>query len=507
MSATPQISTPTSSKPRVRKDLGMLMFLLAAETAVVSSIADSPQSPTTDFASKSIPSMPSETSSRNGETDSATRTPSPEDDEEMLLEELNAGAWQGRMATKVLVFDNTLVSQVLSFIPWKEVTLLRAVNTAWQRAAETIVQIRNLPGTMTPAAFLPCPKDLEQDTKTEAALQFTHPSTWRCVVCGFWNAESRVLCGNRQCQSPSLTHAGCARIFLGQLRRDATVPFIKWLVNRVLESPSELRNVENHRHNVTNRGKGCAWAYFKSDLVANQLLAYHRRMFLDNVDGTEGLWIVKKSETEALNQVASVRGYVPQRPKCLPRNALVVETPATGSSQMGRELLHSNLDVQCQYAEEPAPAPVRSPPMRSSPAMRSATMHPRPTRSPTVQSRGSPQPSPAMGPKHARTNSAGSTAPSVAGSEYRHNPYGYSPTTLAAASVPAYQWPGGNLTLPEAEDLAASPPGYNESALMSAQYGSPAAQQQQAMGYATQTYYRTGPAYAYDQASYAYYPQ
>lgn len=409
----------------------MLMFLLAAETAVVSSsisessanaVAAVEASQAVKGAAASISS--DSASSRNGETDSANSgTPTPEEEEEvaiseeLILHELRAV--DGRQATKLVVLDGAIMALVLSFVPWKKVSRLRGVNRAWLNATNSIVQLRPLPGTSTMAAFLPCPKNLDSDKDTETALQFVHPSTWRCVVCGFWNAETRVLCGNRQCQSPSLTHAGCARIFLGQLRRDATVPFIQWLLSRVIERPSELRNVENHRHNVTQRGKGCAWAYFETEDVANELLSYHRRMFLDVVDGTEGVWIVKQDDVDALHEVASERGYTAQRPKCLPRNALVVEPPATGSSQMGRELLLSNLDVQCQYAEAPTQQSGSSPAPLSAEALNAANNGSEPECFPCNKSE------------------SGETAATCA--SYRHDPYSYN---SPAYSSPSYAWSG-----------------------------------------------------------------
>eukprot|EP01084_Bolivina_argentea_P233824 393736_1 len=88
------------------------------------------------------------------------------------------------------------------------------------------------------------------------------------------------MCGNRACQVPAPTHQSAVRIFLGQLRRSGTVSFIKWLANHVMEDTNAIMNVENHRHKVTGRGKGCAWVYVSNETSAMNLLSYHRRLFL-----------------------------------------------------------------------------------------------------------------------------------------------------------------------------------------------------------------------------------
>jgi hypothetical protein len=352
-------ATKCTRESTVRKDIGMLMFLLAAETAVAAGITEpmANAAAATSLCSegaglaKAVCLVGSDTSSLGGDTDSASlqRTPSPEHDEQeasVSTEEVFARA----SAAKNLFANEVLLSGILSYVPWQQAMKLRSVSRLTNTIISRTTMVRQLPGTSVPAIWMPVPTNLEETSQAcEAALQFLHPSIWRCVKCGYWNGETRVLCGNRGCQFPSLTHANCSRIFIGQLRRDDTVPLLKWMVDFLLEEPASLRNVENHRNTATNRGKGCAWAYFDNEDMAQKFLTYHRRLFLDSVDGVEGFWLVSPRYVEELQAVANERGYAPNRAKALPRNALVVEIPATGSAMLGRELLAANYDIECQY--------------------------------------------------------------------------------------------------------------------------------------------------------------
>jgi hypothetical protein len=239
--------------------------------------------------------------------------------------------------------------KVCSYLSWRECVKLKALNNAWRVATEEVVVQEMLPETDTPAFFIHCPQGLLDDNTVEAKLRCQHPTKWRCSTCGFCNSETRILCGNRSCQIPCATHRDCARLFLGQLRREGTVPFLKWLVEGVFGSPQHpvtIDNVENHRQLMTSRGKGCAWVYLTNRAMADTVMQYDHRIFLDvhAWTGREGVWLVEKEAQGALQEAAKIRGYVRGRDLVLPRNTLVVEYPARQPNQ--------------PWADAPAVAPV-----------------------------------------------------------------------------------------------------------------------------------------------------
>lgn len=228
--------------------------------------------------------------------------------------------------------------KVCTYLSWRECLKLKALNNAWREATEEVVVQEMLPETATPAFFIRCPEGLLEDADVEAKLRCQHPAKWRCSTCGFCNSETRILCGNRSCQIPCVSHRDCARLFLGQLRREGTVPFLKWLVEGVFGSPDHpvtIANVENHRQLMTSRGKGCAWVYLTNRAMADTVMQYNHRVFLDvhAWTGREGVWLVEKDAQVALQEAAKVRGYVRGRDLVLPRNTLVVEYPARQPNQ------------------------------------------------------------------------------------------------------------------------------------------------------------------------------
>lgn len=255
-----------------------------------------------------------------------------------------------------ITFERDVLHNIVSFMNWREAVSIRGVSRHWFEASLTRAVVSRLPSARVPAVFIPCLQEfVHGEAETEARLsrcpQFqaalSDAAPWICEACGWQNPsvaeaagqEDMALCGNRNCHSvaPSVTKelGSVSRVFLGQLRREGTVPLVEWLFREVLLVPQALMMVENHRHRATGRGKGCAWAYVRHEPVSSStscnardvLMSYHRRLFFDVQRGVEGAWIVHPDHTAALAHDIEARAYNRDRPRLLPRNALVTELP------------------------------------------------------------------------------------------------------------------------------------------------------------------------------------
>lgn len=300
---------------------------------------------------KMFSAEPFDSLSSAGDSDTATPVPESVDDEapDGVSDRGNEFGYSLNLVhvsvsnRQLAVVDTDVIKNVLEYLTWRDNLVVRRVNRSWFEASLSQAVVCRMPVTSCPAIFLPCRHDLESQEEADetrfssvdsavARDDLSAVAPWMCHVCGWYN-DRRPLCGNRNCQSAGPRSAcdaidAASRIFLGQLRREATVPLIRWMFEEVLLEPTSLLMVENHRHKVTGRGKGCAWVYVRKDgpAVAN-LLSYHRRLFLDCVNGVEGAWIVHPQHLDALQREVASRGYAPDRPRTLPRNALVTELP------------------------------------------------------------------------------------------------------------------------------------------------------------------------------------
>lgn len=323
----------------MNKELGVLMLLLAAETVTDCCVtADNALSTelfatsTTKMINNKVLSEPFDCISSAGDSDSATPLPESHDD---LCDYAapDFGLAVVEVMKKPLSHDGVIIDNVLSFLSWKEALSVRQLNRLWFEQSLPFSIVCRMPMTGCPAVFVPCRRDLDafehHDEAKYSQCSEIAACRWTCEVCG-WTNERRALCGNRLCQSmsPITTTSAVHRIFLGQLRREATVPFLKWIFEEILEEPSALMMVENHRHKMTGRGKGCSWVYLRTESACHKLLTYHRRIFYDTFGGIEGAWIVHPSQVESLAVETAYRGYSLNRPRHLPRNAIVTELPA-----------------------------------------------------------------------------------------------------------------------------------------------------------------------------------
>lgn len=232
------------------------------------------------------------------------------------------------------MFSSTFLQEkdllrVLSFLPWRCVLQLRAVNKQFLRLSLTFVAVCRLPRCSKPALFIPCQEDLmANESRVEAELSHAR-GAFICQECG-QSLNAGALSLKQCCQSSAL---GMRRLFVGQLRRDGTVPMIKWLLLTVFGlPPSSFISAENHRNKSSNHGKGCAWVVLQNN-AASHVLSYDHRLFFDNVKGVEGVWLVPEEGKEQLAFVAQARGCAQDRSKHMPRNTLVVEVPHSAERQ------------------------------------------------------------------------------------------------------------------------------------------------------------------------------
>ncbi|KAH9600597.1 hypothetical protein LSM04_003631 [Trypanosoma melophagium] len=282
--------------------------------------------------------------------------------------------------THALLVEDILL-RVMNFLPWESVLRARGVNKFFLRLSLSFLIVCRPPRNTTPALFIPCHEDLMMNEgMIEAQLSSTRGS-WVCSECGMLG-NFRTLRLKPCCQ---VSRSEGQRMFIGQLRRDGTVPMVKWLISTVLQIPSDaLISVENHRNKTSNRGKGCAWVTLRDSAVSS-LLKYHHRIFFDSVRGVEGVWLVPSHSREVLAAVASLRGSMPDRAKHMPRNTIVVETPLSVLSPIpapprpaipieGMNMPSPGLTVQLPLPPPPAPLPPSS---SSAPYEVSSTSNPR----------------------------------------------------------------------------------------------------------------------------------
>ena len=230
-----------------------------------------------------------------------------------------------------------LVASALQYLGWRDAARAREVCRGWAAAvALNGVVFKSIePGV--PAVFIRCPQEIFDAEATATEDRLRAPDSlcaWLCPSCGYRNGDLRVRCGNRRCQQPVESHKDCVRVFVGQLRREATVGFARWLVENVFscegatfrDRPSlmfvsgdrrhpaqgcgdqhgtsqhiTLTTVDDHRHPTTHRGKGCAWLYLRcpptsgnaaapvpeqdgnaaAATMMQHLMSFHHRVFLD----------------------------------------------------------------------------------------------------------------------------------------------------------------------------------------------------------------------------------
>ena len=147
---------------------------------------------------------------------------------------------------------------------------------------------------------------------------------WLCAACGHTNSPYRATCNNNSntnphhhhsatCNAVNPSHWNSQRLFMGQLRRSGTIPFVLWLLRDVMgvDIATNVMAVENHRDRNTGRGKGCAWVtvatHGNTTAAAGALLSLHHRAFFDTIHGVEGIWLTAPDTAAALDSESALR--------------------------------------------------------------------------------------------------------------------------------------------------------------------------------------------------------
>ncbi|KNH07020.1 hypothetical protein XU18_2291 [Perkinsela sp. CCAP 1560/4] len=117
------------------------------------------------------------------------------------------------------------------------------------------------------------------------------------------------------------------RLFVGQLKREHTLPSILWTI-RMLCPDIQIITIENRIDQATKRNKGCCWITV-IDWTADMLLGFHRRILFDSISHftgqLSGFWVVPNhpSWISYLDQL--VYRKLANRCRSLPRKPMVVE--------------------------------------------------------------------------------------------------------------------------------------------------------------------------------------
>ncbi|ORC88010.1 uncharacterized protein TM35_000192540 [Trypanosoma theileri] len=313
-----------------KSEVGSLMLLLAADAVLEDGREERDMLSTERLALKmgllnmnhaplGSPELPKNFSDVDGSASSAGDSDSVV---ERAINPSQADEEYTNVPTHPFLIEHILLN-VMEFLPWESLLRTRGVNKFFFRLSLSFLSVCRPPRSTTPALFIPCHEDLLMNEDIIEAQLSSARGSWVCSECGMLvnlrTSRLKPCCQNSRPEGQ--------RMFIGQLRRDGTVPMVKWLMSTVLQVPSDaLISVENHRNKTSNRGKGCAWVTLRESAVSS-LLKYHHRIFFDSVRGVEGVWVVPSHSREMLATVASVRGSMPDRAKHMPRNTLVVEMP------------------------------------------------------------------------------------------------------------------------------------------------------------------------------------
>lgn len=253
---------------------------------------------------------------------------------------------QARFQCSAPVWEN-----VLSFLSWKEVLPTRGVSRFHFCQSLPFVTVARMPYTKLPALFIPARHDFDSCADEVEAKLKPRPlrASWSRTSAA--NPDDAVTlekpadvgssgtATSAENESPTAAQTngdGSAphRVFVGQLRRDGTVPMMRWMAHDVCGVPlSSILSVENHRNMLTGRGKGCAWMTLADAETKQTLIRAHHRMFYDVIDQVEGMWIVQPGQESVLQcEIEHRMRDVQEHHRHMPRRAIVIERPCAPST-------------------------------------------------------------------------------------------------------------------------------------------------------------------------------
>ena len=215
-------------------------------------------------------------------------------------------------------------------LPWLDITTLMNLRQTCRSTTDAI-QSSVLQTFDHSLMFVQSSYEKEADAFRSGYLSM---DSWKCK-CGESNALLYEMSGSVPNLSELLRNIcqRCGsglemyRLFVGQLKRDHTLPSILWTI-RMLCPEVQVITVENRVDLTTQRNKGCCWITV-IDWTAEILLSFHRRVFFDilaHSDGqVSGFWVVPNHNSwkAYLEQIALRKR--PVKCRSLPRKPVVVE--------------------------------------------------------------------------------------------------------------------------------------------------------------------------------------
>ena len=234
-----------------------------------------------------------------------------------------AVAFVTRLTNCAAILPREVMKTAISFLPFADILSCREVSSDFHQAASAVVW-SPMPG----ALFLRFPHDSHRGRKfTEDpphdALRYT------CKGCKTHNNVTLARC--RRCGERNKDNHTMRRVFMGQLRKVGTTEHLEWLLASLFPTMNPF-HIEAHT-TKDGRNKGCAWVYVTNASDEDYVLSIDGRLYLDQLHGIEGVWIVGPSGRVLLNDLAIAQVEQGHRGgSALPRQPVVSELPASSKN-------------------------------------------------------------------------------------------------------------------------------------------------------------------------------
>jgi hypothetical protein len=186
---------------------------------------------------------------------------------------------------------------------------------------------------------------LQKSSNASASPSSKQRGGHKCRECRVGSAGPNSRCAQCLARNPS---GDIVRVFMGQLRRDRTNGFPRFVLNMFFPE-MHIPHVESHT-GMDNRGKGCAWVHVSNETDAHRLLSISRRLFMDlDKAGQEVVLLCRPTAAaqEELKAFAARCAEDSLRPLQLPRQPILFElpknpAPATPSKRSGTHIHHQS---------------------------------------------------------------------------------------------------------------------------------------------------------------------
>ena len=279
--------------------------------------------------------------------------------ESIVLHDQPASAFStsGASCAQSMISSTNVMSLVISFLPCRDAVAFGMTNVTCAASLRAAFPL-------TPEGFL-CvkyaPRAPQLSSAASSVLGLSCPVHDNSTTSTNASAASVSHKGARRSALLSVEEES-VRLFFGQLRRENTGDFPRFLCN-MLAPDANVRHIEAHT-GPDNRGKGCAWVIVASQRDAAELLRFSKRLFLHaDSDGTEMVLIAPPTEEGknslrafAEEQCGSTASALKERAKHLPRQPVVVELPSTAPKPAKRPVAAAASPFQTAAAVPIAPS-------------------------------------------------------------------------------------------------------------------------------------------------------